>query len=109
MPIGNDARRADAGYDYQDLDARSIREPHGATPLNSVLAARLFRRPIIVFGGSVATIRHRGGPRLRLEIAAMRVIRIQRSRKRGTPRLQRRQGSRADDERGAPCAAENAQ
>jgi hypothetical protein len=47
-------------------------------PLDSVLAARLFRRPIIGFGGSVATIRHRGGPGRRLEVAAMGVVRIER-------------------------------
>src|ERR1700758_1218442 len=61
-------------------------------PLDFVLAARLFRRPIIGFGRSVATIRHRGELRLRLEIAAMGVVRIERRGNRGTPRLGRAQG-----------------
>src|SRR6267154_3021541 len=77
-------------------------------PLNSALAARLFRRPIIVVGGSAATIRHRGGPRLRLEIAAMGVVRIERSGNRGAPRLERGQDRRQDDERGARCPEETA-
>src|SRR3981189_317310 len=45
MPIGSNACRADADHDYQDLDAHSIRELHGAPPLNSVLAVPLIPPP----------------------------------------------------------------
>jgi hypothetical protein len=44
MPIGNDARGADADHDYQGL-ARSIREIHGAPPSDSVLTVPLIPPP----------------------------------------------------------------
>src|SRR5258708_26072780 len=106
MPIGNNACRADAGHDYQDLDAHSIRELHSAPPLNSVWLFRLFRSPSMEFGASVATIRHRPGPRLRFEIPAIRVIRIERRGNRGMPRLQPGQDRPQYDERGARPAEE---
>src|SRR5882672_6802567 len=74
----------------------------------SVWLFRLFRCPSMEFGASVATIRHRPEPRLRFEIPAIRVIRIERGGNRGMPRLQRGQDRRQDDERGAGCAEETA-
>src|SRR5216683_8274765 len=44
---------------------------------NPVLPVRLFRRPNVVFGAPVATIRDRPDPRLRLEIAAIWVVGIE--------------------------------
>src|SRR6266478_5487265 len=67
----------------------------------SAPAVRLFRRPSMMFRASVATIRHRPEPRLRLEIAAMRVVRIERRGNRGMPRLQHGQDRGQDDESGA--------
>src|SRR3981189_943824 len=64
----------------------------------------LFRRVSMVLSASVATIRHRSEPRLRLEIAAMRVVRIERRGNPGMPRLERGQDRRQDDERGAGSA-----
>src|SRR5882724_7202672 len=62
----------------------------------------------MVLSASVATIRYRSEPRLRLEIAAMRVVRIERRGNPGMPRLERGQDRRQDDERGARCAEETA-
>src|ERR1700682_236541 len=69
----------------------------------------LFRRPSMEFGASVATIRHRPEPRLRFEIPAIRVVRIERRGYRGMPRLQRGQDRRQDDERGARCTEQAAE
>src|SRR5712664_3321073 len=74
----------------------------------SAPAVRLFRRVSMVLIASVATIRHRSEPRLRLEIATMRVVRIERRGNPGMPRLERGQDRRQDDERGACCAEETA-
>src|SRR5260221_5215888 len=72
-------------------------------------SVRLFRRLSMVFSASVATTRHRREPRLRLEIGAVRVVRIER---RGNPsmppRLERGQDRRQNDERGARSAEETA-
>src|SRR5258708_6144560 len=68
----------------------------------------LFRRPSMMLDASVVTIPHRPQPRLRLEIAAMRVIGIERRGNRGMARLERGQDRRQDDERGARCAEETA-
>src|SRR5260221_6985228 len=59
---------------------------------------RLFRRQ--------SMIRHLREPRLRLEIPAMRGVRIERGRNPGMPRLQRGQDRRQDDERSERCAEE---
>src|SRR5258706_3482616 len=103
MPLGNDGPRADGDQRCQDLYARSTCEIHCVPPSKKVLAARLLRRPNMV---SIATIRRRTEPRLRLKIAAMRVVRIERRGNRGMPRLERGQNSRQDDECGARCAEE---
>src|SRR3981189_2069111 len=108
MPISNDACRADADHDQQDLDAHSIREIHGVPPSKPVLAVRLFRRSRMVFSASVATIRHRRQPELRREITAVGVVGIERRGNWGTPRLERAQDGRQDDERGARRAKETA-
>src|ERR1700680_2947441 len=60
----------------------------------------------MVFTVSRTAIRHRRGPSLRLEIAAVRVVRIERRGNPGMPRLEHGKDRRQDDERGARCAEE---
>src|SRR3978361_893485 len=72
------------------------------------LAVRSFRRVSMGFSASVATIRHRPEPRLRLEMAARGVGRIERRGNLAMPRLERGEDCRQDDEGGAGCTEETA-
>src|SRR5258705_10315870 len=62
----------------------------------------------MVSSGPIPSVRNRTEPRLWLEIAAMRVVRIERRGNRGTPRLECGQDRRQDNERRAYCAEKTA-
>ena len=82
MLLGNDGPGAKADHHYQDPYACSAEEIHNVLTFKSGPAVRLIGRAIIVLSPSVAAIRHGSALRFRLEIGAVRVVGIERGRRR---------------------------